>query len=168
VEGITEAWFRSYESAQGGFNDPVFLNEGMPLMEQYIDLPHSSWLFLTEEVLIDTVDEGDPSARVILELRRAPGTSRREFEDALRRHGRLAASLPQTTRVAQFFRLPAADADATENNYDGAELLAFGDLPILEDVWARDDVREPFLADLGRFCDLGRSGILVAHSIKVK
>ena len=59
VEGITEAWFRSYEAAQSGFQDPVFLNEGMPLMERYIDLPRSSWLFVTEEVLIDTVDEGD-------------------------------------------------------------------------------------------------------------
>ena len=95
---------------------------------------------------------------MILELRRRPDMSRQAFEAALREHGKLAASLPRTTRVAQFFRLLAAEADTTEDNFDGAQVLAFGDLEILEEVWARDEVREPLLADLSRFCDLERSG----------
>ena len=137
-------------------------------MEKYIDLQVSSWTFLTEEVLIDTVDEGHPSARVIFELHRRQELSLSEFEARLRDHGGLAAALPRATRVARFFRLPEAEADATPENYDGAELLGFGDIEILEEVWAEDEIRRPLLDGLATFCDLERSGLLVAHAVRVK
>jgi hypothetical protein len=168
VQGITEAWFRDYPAAQLGFQDPVFVNEGLPLMEKYIDLSSSTWTFLTEEITVGTVDEGDASARVILQLRRHPGTTLGEFEARLRAQAKLAAAVPEVTRVAQFFRLPEAEADTTPDNFDGAQLLAFSDLEVAEDAWSRGEVRRPLLDDLAEFCDLDRSGVLVAHSVRVK
>lgn len=168
VEGITEAWFASYAAAQRGFKDPVFVSEGLPLMEKYIDLQASSWTFFTEELLVETADEGDPGARVILELRRRPGLSLSEFEARLREHGAIAAAVPQAARVAQFFRLPEAEPDAAPGDFDGAELLAFGDLEVLEEVWAEEQIRGPLLDSLASFCDLERSGGLVAHAVRVK
>lgn len=168
LDGITEAWFESYASAQSGFQDPVFVTEGFPLMEKYIDLPHSTWLFLHEEVSVDTADEGHPSARVIIELRRRADLDQTEFEAALRGVSEQAARLPQLTRLANFFRAPEAEADVTPGNYDAAILLAFPDLEVLEEAWVAPQAGVRLVAALAEFSDLDRSGALVAHAIKVK
>ncbi|MFN8204904.1 MAG: EthD domain-containing protein [Solirubrobacteraceae bacterium] len=135
-------------------------------MRRFMDLDASTWLLTTEELTIADVDEGEPGARVIMELRRAPGTGTAAFEASLRAHAAVAAAVPGVRRLAQFFPIPGANA--IEDNYDGVQLLAFDDLEVVEEAWAGPAVQRDLLGDLGRFCDMERSGLMVAHAVRVE
>ena len=166
VEGITEAWFESLEGANSGFEDPVFVAEGFPSMEKFMDLSARRWLFVTEEVVIGDADEGEPSARVVLHLRRQPGLTDDEFHTRLRRHAGVARAAPGLRRFAQYFPIPGTESH--EHNFDAAEIFAWEDLEVLEETWAGDPVQQDMLGDLSTFCDLQHSGLLVAQAYRVK
>src|SRR3954454_10700133 len=83
IGGITEAWFRSMDAANSGFSNPVFLSEGLASMRRFMDVDAARWMFAEEDVIIDDVDEGHPSARAIIHLRRINGITPDEFAGAL-------------------------------------------------------------------------------------
>lgn len=158
-EGIPEVWYDSLEAAVAMADDPAYVNGAQADEPNFIDMTGITHV-MTEEHVIDPgpeLDAEDPEVKLLLLLKRRPGTEIEEFAEAwLTTAPQLLPEAEGLRRRVASVTIPATydgprrsdDSLEGEPAYDGFGELAWGGMEEFERDWeaGREDAVEALAA----------------------
>ena len=166
-EGIAEVWFDDVEAAAAMGEHPVYVEHVHPDEPNFIDTDRLAFVFADEHVVRHGAEirKETPVVKAQLLLRRAPGSSREEFDAALGEADEAAAAaFPGAIRIVRTEARAESYAEG-EPPADGFIEAWWSDRPGFEADWEAHG--DGYLATLGAFSDLHASSAFLSEEARL-